>query len=308
MRNSLLWQPQTFFYFSEVFKTVCLMTDIDPEDYPAPQTPARDARAEPHSRHRRYDVSTSNSSPSISPSPSLSFLRMHPLGMSPFSPLSRQFSSPFAAATSPPRSVSEDPGQEDLTQDSKDVLIQRLNDLAARLNHQDLMTEGNVLSLHTKVDEMENLLATHYSPLKTKSPKHRPSSSALGNSRLEVGSPLRPSTPNQVTSDQPSHMQPPSAAKTNGANHDDKQAKQAKPEHVPKISAAEAERVVAEAQLLHKGLEEVIANLRARQEESDHIHDLLITRAERAAQRILFLERRVKELESERNEVSQLRS
>ncbi|KAI0601890.1 hypothetical protein F4775DRAFT_359331 [Biscogniauxia sp. FL1348] len=282
------------------------MTDLDPEDYPAPQTPTRDARAEPHSRHRRYDVATSNSSPSISPSPSLSFLRMHPLGMSPFSPLSRQFSSPFAAATSPPRSVSEELSPEEgLTQDSKDVLIQRLNDLAARLNHQDLMTEGNVLSLHSKVDEMESLLATHYHPLKSKSPKHRPSSSALGSSRSEVVSPRRPLTPSQVTPDKPPHMQPPSAVKTNGGNREDKQAK---PEPAPKMSPAEAERVVAEAQLLHKGLEEVIANLRARQEESDHIHDLLITRAERAAQRIIFLERRLKELESERNEVSQLRT
>ncbi|KAI1486787.1 hypothetical protein F5X96DRAFT_653442 [Biscogniauxia mediterranea] len=174
---------------------------------------------------------------------------MHPLGMSPFSPLSRQFSSPFAAATSPARSVSEELGpEEDLTQDSKDVLIQRLNDLATRLNHQDLMTEGNVLSLHSKVDEMESLLATHYHPLKSKSPKPRPSSSALGSSKSEVASPRRPSTPSQVTSDKPSHMQPPSAATTNGGNHDDKQAE---PEHLhaPKMSPAEAERVVAEAQL-----------------------------------------------------------
>ncbi|RYP04967.1 hypothetical protein DL765_009988 [Monosporascus sp. GIB2] len=36
--------------------------------------------------------------------------------------------------------------------------------------------------------------------------------------------------------------------------------------------------------------------------ESGHIHDLLIMRAERAAQRIIYLERRVQELEDERNE------
>ncbi|KAI1506518.1 hypothetical protein F5X99DRAFT_364501 [Biscogniauxia marginata] len=265
------------------------MTDVDPEDLPAPQTPTRDAR-EPHPGQRRYHVATSSSSPSISPS--LSFLRMHPLGMSPFSPLNRQFSSPFVTATSPPRSVSGELDQEDLTQDSKDVLIQRLNDLAARLNHQDLMTEGNVLSLHTKVDEMESVLATHYHPLKSKSPKSRPSSLIMRSSRSEIESPRGPRTPSQVMSREPSPMQP-SAAKTNRGNHDDKQKE---PERAPKMSPVEAERVAAEARLLHKGFEEVIANLRARQEETDHIHDLLITRAERAAQRIIFLEKRVKEL------------
>lgn len=57
-----------------------------------------------------------------------------------------------------------------------------------------------------------------------------------------------------------------------------------------------------EARDLHKSLEIVISNLRDRQEETEHIHALLITRLERAAQRILHLEEQIKDLESERKE------
>ncbi|EQB52802.1 hypothetical protein CGLO_07548 [Colletotrichum gloeosporioides Cg-14] len=45
-----------------------------------------------------------------------------------------------------------------------------------------------------------------------------------------------------------------------------------------------------------------MTNLKARQEESEHIHQLLVTRAERAAQRIIFLQSRVRNLEEELQE------
>lgn len=65
---------------------------------------------------------------------------------------------------------------------------------------------------------------------------------------------------------------------------------------------AQAEKIVTEARDLHKNLEIIISNLRDRQEETEHIHSLLITRLERAAQRILHLEEQIKDLESERKE------
>ena len=88
--------------------------------------------------------------------------------------------------------------------------------------------------------------------------------------------------------------------------------RQAKNPLLPKTAPQHADKVLAEAQRLHRSLQAVVMSLKARQEEQDvrntsrllarvlmkkqHIHGLLINRAELAAQRILYLEGRVKEL------------
>ena len=65
------------------------------------------------------------------------------------------------------------------------------------------------------------------------------------------------------------------------------------------LTLRQANKIVQEANKLNEELTAVVNNLRARQEESDHIHDLLIERAERAAQRIIFLQARIAHLEEE---------
>ncbi|KAK0706392.1 hypothetical protein B0T26DRAFT_755894 [Lasiosphaeria miniovina] len=60
-----------------------------------------------------------------------------------------------------------------------------------------------------------------------------------------------------------------------------------------------AERVAAAAEKLNADLEMVVRSLRARREESVHIHGLLVERAEAAASRILELEKDVVDLEDE---------
>ncbi|KAK4087794.1 hypothetical protein Purlil1_7851 [Purpureocillium lilacinum] len=70
----------------------------------------------------------------------------------------------------------------------------------------------------------------------------------------------------------------------------------------PGMTVPEAKKVIAEMGKLNDELSTVVSNLRARQEESDHIHSLLIERAERAAQRIIFLQRRIAYLEEELQE------
>lgn len=60
-----------------------------------------------------------------------------------------------------------------------------------------------------------------------------------------------------------------------------------------------AERVAAAAEKLNADLEMVVRSLRARREESVHIHSLLVERAEAAASRILELEKDVIDLEDE---------
>ncbi|KAI5457399.1 hypothetical protein BGZ63DRAFT_417122 [Mariannaea sp. PMI_226] len=68
------------------------------------------------------------------------------------------------------------------------------------------------------------------------------------------------------------------------------------------MSAAQAKKVIAEAMKLNEELSQLVKNLQARQEESDHIHSLLVERAERAAQRIIFLQSRISHLEGELRE------
>ncbi|KAH7319650.1 hypothetical protein B0I35DRAFT_408438 [Stachybotrys elegans] len=70
----------------------------------------------------------------------------------------------------------------------------------------------------------------------------------------------------------------------------------------PALSMKQAKKIIAESTKLNEELTQVVNNLKARQEESEHIHSLLIERAERAAQRILFLQNRVSYLEDELQE------
>ncbi|PTB63021.1 hypothetical protein BBK36DRAFT_1171827 [Trichoderma citrinoviride] len=68
------------------------------------------------------------------------------------------------------------------------------------------------------------------------------------------------------------------------------------------MTAAQANRVISELAKLNEELQTTVTNLKARQEESDHIHRLLVERAERAAQRIIFLQNRITYLEEELQE------
>ncbi|RCI13146.1 hypothetical protein L249_0425 [Ophiocordyceps polyrhachis-furcata BCC 54312] len=61
-------------------------------------------------------------------------------------------------------------------------------------------------------------------------------------------------------------------------------------------------KILVEVAKLNLELSAVVTNLRARREESDHINQLLIERAERAAQRIIFLQSRIATLEQELSE------
>jgi len=71
---------------------------------------------------------------------------------------------------------------DDITQDSRDVLVQRLNDLAQRLSGANVRTE-NIEALHAQVDAMEKVLSRRH-----RSPGRRtPSSSARRSASLQPG-------------------------------------------------------------------------------------------------------------------------
>ncbi|KAI0426638.1 hypothetical protein F5Y09DRAFT_58308 [Xylaria sp. FL1042] len=261
-----------------------------------PQRRARPASYRPHRRDSSdASIHTTHLSPPASPS-----ISPYSLGMSPLSPLRRQFSPPTLAPSSPlyPHSDSDHRGldyenHEDITQDSRDVLVQRLNDLVARLSQERHgVQDENIHALHAKVDELENVLDTRAYPVKA-----RHDSQDRSNLSWEPPGPanLLPSDVSSLASS--THPSPSAKAKAN------KQAKDTETEQrASNLTVVQAEQIVAEVQDLHKNLEVVISNLRDRQEETEHIHALLITRLERAAQRIIYLEEQLANLEREQKD------
>jgi hypothetical protein len=75
------------------------------------------------------------------------------LGISHFPVLHRQFSSPTGASFS-----DSSPSQHEITQDSQDVLIERLNDLVLRLSTAQDLEDGTLSAVHSQVDKIEVIL------------------------------------------------------------------------------------------------------------------------------------------------------
>jgi len=76
------------------------------------------------------------------------------IGISHFPVLHQQFSSPKSRA----RGSSESSPDQDVTQDSKDILIERLNDLAFRLSKDSSLEASAVTAIHAEVDHIETLI------------------------------------------------------------------------------------------------------------------------------------------------------
>ncbi|KAL2759404.1 hypothetical protein ACRALDRAFT_1079461 [Sodiomyces alcalophilus JCM 7366] len=170
---------------------------------------------------------------------------------------------------------------------SKDALVQRLADLTRRLTGDgDGTTDPDQLSLnilHASVDEMDRVVSGYM-------PRPRASESGCAGrgvtDRDAWGSPSSSWMRSRYSDLSASTRRdsPPEA------------------EVAVKKPAVDSFKIASEAEKLNGELEKLITNLKARQEESEHIHELLVTRAERAAQRILFLQSRVQDLESELQE------
>ncbi|RYP28011.1 hypothetical protein DL767_007411 [Monosporascus sp. MG133] len=227
------------------------MPDLEPEaDVPSetgsPHTPPRNSLDGRHISRGKDGTATPEASPLASPSMSLPSL-----GMSPLSPLPRQILSPFMNPSSLPRSSANRLNEQGLMQDSKHVLIRRLDDLAAKIDQGDGGGDESLNRLHAMMDEMESVFSDDG--------RHRV---------LELGRPK----PSRLAPRDPSGDAP----------------------------ARELQRP---EQIMHDRPNSLLsAKSPSSSKESEHIHDLLIMRAERAAQRIIYLERRVQELEDERNE------
>jgi hypothetical protein len=76
-------------------------------------------------------------------------MSLHHLGIAHFPVLRRQLLSP-TTSTFPDSASSHD-----LTQDNKDVLLERLNDLVLRLSKDDSLEDTTVTAIHSEVDRIE---------------------------------------------------------------------------------------------------------------------------------------------------------
>ncbi|KAK6845081.1 hypothetical protein PG995_015191 [Apiospora arundinis] len=268
--------------------------DSEDDAFSEPRTPSLDGV-------KSQDYYTEDGIISLSPPPSPS-MSLHSLGMSPLSPLRH---SPVLHRSVKPRlSAVDQDSQQDLSQDNRDVLVQRLNDLVSRLSGGgELLGDGGVANLHARVDEMEQILRQSSSP-KAQGHRRIPSSS-VGSSHggavmLSSGQPS-PVQPKIRFSEVPSSDADSAAVPPRSHQNETEEASQRRRSHFGDPSD-HARRVLHDAEQLRESLIGVITNLKARQEEQDHIHGLLITRAERAAQRIIYLEERVQELEKDQSE------
>ncbi|KAK0705367.1 hypothetical protein B0H67DRAFT_382239 [Lasiosphaeris hirsuta] len=300
-----------------------ILDDLQHHDEP-PSTP-------PQNKQTRPRLLSHSRSPSLPlPLPAHNSMALHHVGIgtpSPLlSPLRRGYSNFSSSPTWPPRSpppplgiiagsgpreFSEDEGE--LTRDSRDVLAERLADLVHHLRGAG-SAGGAVDELHAKVDEMEAILggspgtigrrATRaVSPVEFRPQHHHRVGAGSGMMmsgifRPEgdgVGGGVGPE-PARVLATPPwlavTRFGQVTAVESEVKVQVGSATKLAAKAQRPDVTAS----VVAEAQKLNDTLLEVVKNMKARREESIHIHALLIERAEAAAARILELEKEVIDL------------
>lgn len=179
-------------------------------------------------------------------------MSLHFIGIRDFPVLHRQFSSPNARLSeSPTTSI------HDLARDSKDVLVQRLTDLANRLAAEEALKDEDITALHIDVDRMERVMKGSVGIPQEESFHERKSPSSIGTLRdheddLLWGPPFSPSR--KVTM-----RLPVSPART---SHDRLQGSL---EMLPKKAALLAQ----EADALNEQLSKALKELQARKEESN---------------------------------------
>lgn len=195
---------------------------------------------------------------------------------------------------------------------SRNELARRLTMLAHRLTCGDEMDE---IALAGQLDQMEKAVSPPSSPNPRRrqlSPQHpqqqalpapasdpqSPQSQPAGS---EVGSVL--GSPVSLIRSQFSDLSLASLREQEREREEERIAEEEREARErPGISEAQAKQLIAEANKLNEELTQVAENLRARQEEMEHINNLLVERTERAAERIVFLQNRVSYLEHELDE------
>ncbi|ATY63270.1 hypothetical protein A9K55_008417 [Cordyceps militaris] len=253
------------------------------------------------------DLHAPSSSPPAHPiygqsSPSVVSSLNHSAVPGGWSPLHRQPSS------TPSRSQVAAPSP----RSSRNELARRLALLAQRLTCGD---DINELALAGQLDQMEKAVSPPSSP----NPRRRPPLTPQQQQQPTPAPASGPSDPETPKSPPPrsetesvfgsplsmirSQFSDLSLASMREREREREQERIAEEERASReqtgITEAKAKQLIGEANKLNEELSQVAENLKARQEEMEHINNLLIERTERAAERIVFLQNRVSYLERE---------
>lgn len=199
-------------------------------------------------------------------------MSFHRLGISHFPALGRPALSPTTST------FSDSITQEDVNEDNKDVLLDRLNDLVLRLSKEDSLVDTAVTAIHSKVEAIEQIIR-----------------SGRRKKIEEVGARENDSYWGSLSPTRSISLRLPSSAK-NTPRHS-RQATQLDPS--PQMNPTQATEIAKAAEELVSQLTHAVVELQSRKEESDRIHDLLFIRAEKAAERILLLEYRIAEMQDD---------
>ncbi|KAK7429041.1 hypothetical protein QQZ08_004448 [Neonectria magnoliae] len=270
-----------------------------PNDY---QSDYRNAFSEDNEAAHESDAQCMRT-PSLLSSPSVA----SSLGFSTgrVSPLRRELSRPTSSYHSHSRGPSDaSPSARRISRPARrnrDALARRLSQLAHELTtgDQDLVDDDNVDILTAQLDQMEEAVVKKSSAFSSPS---TPSPHTTPQRLMSVD--MRSPADSIFSSPGSSIFRTRFSDLSASIRRDPDPAPEPEPDPPLKkgMSAAQAKKVISEATKLNEELSQLVTNLQARQEESDHIHSLLVERAERAAQRILFLQSRISHLEQELHE------
>ncbi|KXJ96562.1 hypothetical protein Micbo1qcDRAFT_1565 [Microdochium bolleyi] len=178
---------------------------------------------------------------------------------------------PRHESSSPQFAGSRSPGV-----DPRERLIHRLNSLISQIGSDSNVDSGGLSALHGMVDRMEETLEEGSRP-----------ATREGQTQLSQG------------------FSPRWESETGSGGRRRTKTRAARPQRTRQNHiAAEIrnQRIVQEAHELSSQMEAVAKSLLERQEETEHIHSMLLTRLEQAADKIVRLESRAAELEGERDE------
>jgi hypothetical protein len=270
-----------------------------PDEVPEPEVVLDEVEAETPpvypAWHSQHGTNTPLISAPASPSLSLHSFIMSPL--SPFSPVRHQFpASPELHRTSTTTADHEGPDDDDVPEEDRDILIQRLNDLASRLAGGELHGK-NVESMHAQVDGLEKLVDDG---LKGRTLRPRDSRSSLDSRPDHRGSfsrPLSPIWPRVHFADLPPTASHILVASSRDATEEavvmdeleekgedestpkdepkgvpetePKETLEGRSKETPKEGSPHVQQLLIETQYLQEALESVVRNLEARQEEQE---------------------------------------
>lgn len=183
-------------------------------------------------------------------------------------------------------------------------LARRLSMLAQRLTYGDSMEE--LVALDSQVNQIEQALGGGISPSVYGSPplsrKTRPLSletPVRKNRHSDMDGSAIFSSPSSLFRNRFADQLSPTPSSPMMRHDESEEEEEDAPPPKKGITAVQANKIIGELVKLNEELENTVTNLKARQEESEHIHRLLVDRAEQAAQRIIFLQNRIQYLEEE---------